>query len=184
MALVRGKEVFTQVAVGAGKDSVNRRIHRIEVFRSSGVQVFEGEKLPELIYISTFVDARVQDDNPAQKENTVKKDEPLVSTDLTEGFANIVVFDGDSSLKKRIRRIDFHREGSRTLEIDGEKLPQLVYVNTTRNEQGQNVMRMYAAPSRGIRSFSTTTLFLALICFIGFCTCAIVTAINAHRCFG
>ena len=184
MALVRGKEVFTQVAVGAGKDSVNRRIHRIEIFRSSGVQVFEGEKLPELVYISTFTDARVQNDTPTQKSNTASKDELLVNMDLTEGFAHVVAFDRDNSLKRRILRIDFHREGSRTLEIDGGKLPQLVYVNTTRNEQGQNVMQMYAAPARGIKSFSTTTLFLALICFIGFCTCAVVTAINAHRCLG
>ena len=142
MALVRGKEVFTQVAVGAGKDSVNRRIHRIEIFRSSGVQVFEGKKLPELVYISTFTDARVQNDTPAQKSNTASKDELLVNMDLTEGFAHVVVFDGDNSLKRRIRRIDFHREGSRTLEIDGEKLPQLVYVNTTRNEQGLSLIHI------------------------------------------
>ena len=184
MALVRGKEVFCQVAVGAGKDSGNRRIHRIEIYRASGIQVFEGEKLPDLIYISTLKDDRVPKDKPASKFSALKKDELFANSMLAENFSQIVVLDGDNSLMRRIRRIDIHREGSRTLEINGRKLPQLVHVNTTRNEQGQNVMQMYAAPSGGIKSFSPTTLFLALVSFIGLCTYVIVAVIDAHRCFG
>lgn len=54
MAMVRGKEVFTQVVVGAGADSLNRRIHQIKwVPVDEKATVYEGDNLPPFVYIDT-----------------------------------------------------------------------------------------------------------------------------------
>ena len=185
MALVRGNEVFAQVVVAAGKKSRNRRIHRIEIIRGGVVErVIEGERLPELVYFSTTENAQVQNGTKADASDALTKEEFPMNAMFREKLAQVVVLDGDSSFNRPIHRIDIHRSGSKTLEIEGKKLPRLVYVNTTKNEQGQNVMQMYAAPSSGATDPSLTTMLLALVCFIGLCTYVIVAAIQAHRCFG
>ena len=142
MALVRGKEVFTQVVVGAGKKSGNRRIHRIEIFRGGEAKrVIEGERLPELVYFSTAEDDQVKNGAKANASDALNRDEFSMNAMFKEKLAQVVVLDGDSSFKRRIRRIDIHRSGSKTLEIEGKKLPRLVYVNTTKN------CLLYTSPS-------------------------------------
>lgn len=183
MALVRGKEVFAQVFVAAGKNTVNRRIHRIEIHRG-GLEtlVFEGKNLPHLVYLSTVNDEQGQNGAGVNATGTKRKWEFLMDSKFTEFLAQIVVSGEEKPLNRRIHRIEIHREGLDTQVLEGKQLPRLVHVNTTRNEQGQNVMQMFAAPSREATSFSTTTLFLALVSFVGLCTYVIVAAINEHRC--
>ncbi|MDA8562881.1 hypothetical protein N9L06_00350 [Mariniblastus sp.] len=99
-----------------------------------------------------------------------------------EVFAQVVVEAGEDSINRRMHRLEIHMPGKTPLVFEGNRLPHLAYINTTKNAKGQHVMRIDAAPKRGKKEFSPTTLFLALISFIGLCAYVIVAAISAHRC--
>lgn len=61
MALVRGKEVFAQVFVAAGEDSLNRRMHYIEWHPAEGEPMtLEGSTLPHSVYINTVKNSKGQ----------------------------------------------------------------------------------------------------------------------------
>lgn len=58
MAMVRGKEVFAQVVVGAGEDTLNRRIHEVKWVSADGeALLLEGKALPHFVHIDTVKNA-------------------------------------------------------------------------------------------------------------------------------
>ena len=68
MAIVRGNEVFAQVVIGAGENSLNRRMHNIEWHRSKDEMILlEGDTLPALVYINTVKNEKGQNVIKARK---------------------------------------------------------------------------------------------------------------------
>ena len=101
-----------------------------------------------------------------------------------EVFAQVFVAAGEDSLNRRIHNIEWHPAEGEPMIFEGSTLPHSVYMNTVKNSKGQNVMKVYEGKPRRRMEFSPTTLFLAVISFVGLCTYVIVAAIHAHRCFG
>lgn len=101
-----------------------------------------------------------------------------------EVFAQVFVAAGEDSLNRRLHNIEWHPAEGEPMIFEGSDLPHTVYMNTVKNSNGQNTMKVYEGTSRGKTEFSPTTLFLAFISFVGLCTYVIVAAIQAHRCLG
>jgi hypothetical protein len=101
-----------------------------------------------------------------------------------EVFAQVVVGAGEDTLNRRMHVIEWHHSDKKVDLYEGKTLPPFVYINTMKNAKGQNVMQIFGGAKREKRDFSPTTLFLAVISFVGLCTYVIVAAIHAHRCFG
>ena len=101
-----------------------------------------------------------------------------------EVFAQVVIGAGENSLNRRMHNIEWHRSKDEMILLEGDTLPALVYINTVKNEKGQNVMQIFEMNPPERKELSPTALFLAFITFVGLCTYVIVAAINAQRCFG
>lgn len=101
----------------------------------------------------------------------------------TEVFSQVVLAAGEHTVNRRIHRIEVHREGKKTQVFEGSSLPELVFINTTKNVKGQHVMRIDAKPVPEKKEFSVTTMFVALLSFIGLAVYVLVAAIEAHSCF-
>ena len=72
MAILRGREVFAQVVIGAGENSLNRRIHSIEWHRSKDeMLLLEGDTLPPFVCVGPVVaDSRGIPHNPCESATT------------------------------------------------------------------------------------------------------------------
>lgn len=101
-----------------------------------------------------------------------------------EVFAQVVIGAGENSLNRRMHSIEWHRSKDEMILLEGDTLPPFVYINTVKNEKGQNVMQIFEMKPPERKELSPTVLFLAFITFVGLCTYVIVAAISAHRCFG
>ena len=101
-----------------------------------------------------------------------------------EVFAQVVIGAGENSFNRRMHSIEWHRIKDEMILLEGDTLPPFVYINTVKNEKGQNVMQIFEMKPPERKELSPTVLFLAFITFVGLCTYVIVAAISAHRCFG
>ena len=111
------------------------------------------------------------------------KESPMAIVRGSEVFSQVIVAAGENSLNRRIHRIEVHQDGDEAFFLEGDALPPVVFINTIKNQKGQNVMRIEAAPKKERTEFSSTTLFLAFIGFVGICTFVIVRTLETHRCF-